>query len=279
MHHFIIWRGEEQERKVKMNEIEIFKNPEFGEIRTLTIDGEPWFVGKDVAERLGYERPTKAVQDHIDSEDKDEVPIQDSIGRMQKTPIINESGLYSLVLSSKLPTAKAFKRWVTSEVIPAIRKHGVYAVDKLLEDPDTLIAALNQLKEERARRKELETQVGVKDQQIAELQPKAGYYDLVLQCKDAMAISKIAKDFGLSAVALNKILHDAGVQYKQGDVWLLYQKYAGKGYTQTKTDLYADSNGVQHTKVRTCWTQKGRLFIYDLLKSRNILPLIERQTT
>lgn len=262
-----------------MNEIEIFKNPEFGEIRTLTIDGEPWFVGKDVAERLGYERPTKAVQDHIDSEDKDEVPIQDSIGRMQKTPIINESGLYSLVLSSKLSTAKQFKRWVTSEVIPAIRKHGVYAVDKLLEDPDTLIAALNQLKEERARRKELETQVGVKDQQIAELQPKAGYYDLVLQCKDAMAISKIAKDFGLSAVALNKILHDAGVQYKQGDVWLLYQKYAGKGYTQTKTDLYADSNGVQHTKVRTCWTQKGRLFIYDLLKSRNILPLIERQTT
>ena len=261
-----------------MNEIEIFKNPEFGEIRTLTIDGEPWFVGKDVAERLGYSNPRDALSKHADAEDKGVAKCDTPSGAQEMT-IINESGLYSLVLSSKLPTAKAFKRWVTSEVIPAIRKHGVYAVDKLLEDPDTLIAALNQLKEERARRKELETQVGVKDQQIAELQPKAGYYDLVLQCKDAMAISKIAKDFGLSAVALNKILHDAGVQYKQGDVWLLYQKYAGKGYTQTKTDLYADSNGVQHTKVRTCWTQKGRLFIYDLLKSRNILPLIERQTT
>lgn len=275
----------EKDAKELRNEIEIFKNPEFGEIRTLTIDGEPWFVGKDVAERLGYENPTKSIRDHVDEEDKkmgvqNVTPsVTDSLGRIQYPTWINESGLYSLVLSSKLPTAKAFKRWVTSEVIPAIRKHGVYAVDKLLEDPDTLIAALNQLKEERARRKELETQVGVKDQQIAELQPKAGYYDLVLQCKDAMAISKIAKDFGLSAVALNKILHDAGVQYKQGDVWLLYQKYAGKGYTQTKTDLYADSNGVQHTKVRTCWTQKGRLFIYDLLKSRNILPLIERQTT
>ena len=272
----------EKDAKELRNEIEIFKNPEFGEIRTLTIDGEPWFVGKDVAERLGYADTADALKKHVDAEDKNLVKP----GEMPtlKTSnfgayIINESGLYSLVLSSKLPTAKAFKRWVTSEVIPAIRKHGVYAVDKLLEDPDTLIAALNQLKEERARRKELETQVGVKDQQIAELQPKAGYYDLVLQCKDAMAISKIAKDFGLSAVALNKILHDAGVQYKQGDVWLLYQKYAGKGYTQTKTDLYADSNGVQHTKVRTCWTQKGRLFIYDLLKSRNILPLIERQTT
>lgn len=265
-----------------MNEIEIFKSPEFGEIRTLTIDGEPWFVGKDVAERLGYGNTKDALASHVDEEDK-RVILKSENATLdipnRGLTIINESGLYSLVLSSKLPTARAFKRWVTSEVIPAIRKHGVYAVDKLLEDPDTLIAALNQLKEERARRKELETQVGVKDQQIAELQPKAGYYDLVLQCKDAMAISKIAKDFGLSAVALNKILHDAGVQYKQGDVWLLYQKYAGKGYTQTKTDLYADSNGVQHTKVRTCWTQKGRLFIYDLLKSRNILPLIERQTT
>lgn len=271
----------EKDAKELRNEIEIFKNPEFGEIRTLTIDGEPWFVGKDVAERLGYgdgKSPANAIAKHVDPEDKGVTEMMTPGGRQEMT-IINESGLYSLVLSSKLPTARAFKRWVTSEVIPAIRKHGVYAVDKLLEDPDTLIAALNQLKEERARRKELETQVGVKDQQIAELQPKAGYYDLVLQCKDAMAISKIAKDFGLSAVALNKILHDAGVQYKQGDVWLLYQKYAGKGYTQTKTDLYADSNGVQHTKVRTCWTQKGRLFIYDLLKSRNILPLIERQTT
>lgn len=266
----------EKDAKELRNEIEIFKNPEFGEIRTLTIDGEPWFVGKDVAERLGYSNPRDALSKHADAEDKGVAKCDTPSGAQEMT-IINESGLYSLVLSSKLPTAKAFKRWVTSEVIPAIRKHGVYAVDKLLEDPDTLIAALNQLKEERARRKELETQVGVKDQQIAELQPKAGYYDLVLQCKDAMAISKIAKDFGLSAVALNKILHDAGVQYKQGDVWLLYQKYAGKGYTQTKTDLYADSNGVQHTKVRTCWTQKGRLFIYDLLKSRNILPLIERQ--
>lgn len=268
----------EKDAKELRNEIEIFKNPEFGEIRTLTIDGEPWFVGKDVAERLGYSNPRDALSKHADAEDKGVAKCDTPSGAQEMT-IINESGLYSLVLSSKLPTARAFKRWVTSEVIPAIRKHGVYAVDKLLEDPDTLIAALNQLKEERARRKELETQVGVKDQQIAELQPKAGYYDLVLQCKDAMAISKIAKDFGLSAVALNKILHDAGVQYKQGDVWLLYQKYAGKGYTQTKTDLYADSNGVQHTKVRTCWTQKGRLFIYDLLKSRNILPLIERQTT
>lgn len=126
-----------ENEKATGNELQIFDNPKFGEIRTLTIDGEPWFVGKDVAEILGYERPTKAIADHVDSEDKDEVPIQDSIGRMQKTPAINESGLYSLILSSKLPVAKDFKRWVTSEVLPAIRKTGTYSVpnkqDKSIE--------------------------------------------------------------------------------------------------------------------------------------------------
>ena len=111
-----------------MNEVMVFNNSEFGEIRTLTINNEPWFVGKDVAEVLGYVRPTKAIQDKVDTDDKDEVPIQDSIGRMQSTPIINESGLYGLILSSKLPTAKKFKRWVTSEVLPTIRKTGSYGV-------------------------------------------------------------------------------------------------------------------------------------------------------
>ena len=110
------------------NVLMIFITPEFGQVRTIEIGNEPWFVGKDVAEALGYERAAKAVQDHVDDDDKDAVPIQDSIGRMQKTPIINESGLYSLILSSKLPTAKAFKHWVTSEVIPSIRKTGSYTM-------------------------------------------------------------------------------------------------------------------------------------------------------
>lgn len=126
-------------------ELKIFKNTDFGEVRTVLINNEPYFVGKDVAEVLGYERPTKAVQDHVDQEDKDEVPIQDSIGRFQKTPIINESGLYSLILKSKLPTAKQFKRWVISEVLPTIRKHGVYVTDELLDNPDFLIDALQKL--------------------------------------------------------------------------------------------------------------------------------------
>lgn len=108
--------------------ITIFNNEEFGNVRTLTINGEPWFVGKDIAECLGYSRSTKAVSDHVDEEDIDGIPIQDSIGRMQNTPIINESGVYSLILSSKLEYAKKFKKWVTSEVLPSLRKTGTYTV-------------------------------------------------------------------------------------------------------------------------------------------------------
>ena len=108
--------------------ITTFNNEEFGNVRTLTINGEPWFVGKDIAECLGYSRSTKAVSDHVDEEDIDGIPIQDSIGRMQNTPIINESGVYSLILSSKLESAKKFKKWVTSEVLPSLRKTGTYTV-------------------------------------------------------------------------------------------------------------------------------------------------------
>lgn len=125
-----------------MSELQIFKNAEFGSVRTLTINDEPYFVGKDVAEILGYSNPRKAIIDHVDEEDKtDGVTIRDSIGREQTPVLINESGLYSLILSSKLPNAKKFKRWVTSEVLPAIRRYGIYAIDEVLNNPDMLIAA------------------------------------------------------------------------------------------------------------------------------------------
>lgn len=165
-----------------MNEIRIFKSEEFGEIRTVEIGGEPWFVGKDVAETLGYERPTKAVSDHVDGEDRDEVPIQDLIGRMQNTAIINESGLYSLILSSKLPSAKAFKRWVTSEVLPSIRKHGGYINGQAEMSPEELMAKALQVAQKTLE--EREARIGVLaaensaltvEKQI--LKPKADYFD------------------------------------------------------------------------------------------------------
>jgi len=262
-----------------MSELQIFKNAEFGSVRTIAIDGEPYFVGKDVADILGYANPRKAIIDHVDEEDKtDGVTIRDSIGREQNPVCINESGLYSLILSSKLPTAKKFKRWVTSEVLPAIRRHGIYAVDEVLNNPDMLIAALTELKEERARTKALMETVAVQNQQIVEMKPKASYYDVVLNCKDLVAISVIAKDYGWSANRMNQYLHEKGVQYKQGNkIWLLYQKYAEMGYTNTKTHSYPGSDGLMHTAVHTYWTQAGRLFIYGLLKADGILPTMEQE--
>lgn len=257
------------------SELTIFENAEFGSIRTVEMDGAPYFVGKDVAEVLAYNEPHKAIVRHIDEDDRMKHPITDITGRVQETWLINESGLYSLILSSKLPKAKEFKHWVTSEVLPAIRRHGMYAVDELIENPDLAIAALTALKEEREKTKQLTETVAVQSQQIAELQPKASYYDVVLNCKDLVSVSEIAKDYGKSARWLNEKLHEMRIQFKQGSIWLLYQKYAEKGYTSTKTQTFNGSDGMVHSKVHTYWTQKGRLFIYDLLKKAGILPEIE----
>ena len=256
--------------------IQVFESKEFGKVRTTEVNGQPYFVGKDVAEILGYTNPSKAIADHVDDEDKLNNETLSSLGQRGGW-LINESGLYSLILTSKLPKAKAFKRWVTSEVLPSIRKHGLYAVDEILANPDIAIKALQELKAEREKRKSLEGTVAVQNQQIAEMQPKVSYYDLILQCPDLMSITTIAKDYGYSAKRLNAYLHEQGIQFKQGGIWLLYQHYAEQGYTSTKTHNYAGEDGTQHAKPHTYWTQKGRLFLYDFLKARGILPLIERE--
>lgn len=260
-----------------MNSIKVW-NFEDNVVRTLEVDGKPFFVARDVAEVLGYAKPRNAVMVHVDDDDKKDAPIQGTLGGTQNMTIINESGLYSLILSSKLPNAKKFKKWVTSEVLPSIRKHGLYATEELINNPDIMIAAFTALKEEREKTKILNDTVAVQNQQIAELQPKASYYDVVLNCKDLVSTSIIAKDYGWSAKRMNKYLHERGVQYKQGKIWLLYQDYAECGYTSTKTYAYPGSNGEIHSKVQTYWTQQGRLFIYHLLKKYDILPVMERES-
>lgn len=261
-----------------MYDMKIYENPEFGVVRTFEIEGTPYFSGKDVADALGYANPQKALRDHVDEDDKtvnESFTVNGTMGIL-----INESGMYSLVLSSKLPNARKFKRWITNEVLPAIRRHGVYAVDELLENPDMLIAALTELKVEREHRKLLEHTVAVQNQQISEMKPKASYYDVVLNCNDLVAISTIAKDYGWSANRMNRYLYEKGVQFKQcNKIWLLYQKYAEKGYTSTKTHSYPGNDGTVHTRVHTYWTQQGRLFIYGLLKENGILPIMEREVS
>lgn len=185
-----------------MDEIQIFNNEEFGSVRSLIVDGEPYFVGKDVAEILGYSNPQKALRDHVDDEDRtvnESFTVNGTMGLL-----INESGLYSLILRSQLPSAKRFKKWVTSEVLPAIRKHGVFVMDDIINNTDALIEALQAFREERIRRRELEQENAVQRQQIGELSPKASYYDVVLQTPDLISISKIAKDYGKSAQWMNQ---------------------------------------------------------------------------
>lgn len=253
-------------------ELQVFNSAEFGSVRTTIVNGEIMFVGKDVTNILGYSNPSKALSDHVDEDDKLNNESLSSLGQRGGW-LINESGLYSLILSSKMPNAKKFKHWVTAEVLPAIRKNGMYAIDEILENPDLAIAALAKLKEEREKRKQLECQTRIQRQQIAEMQPKASYYDLILQNKNTVPITQIAKDYGMSGRKFNELLHELGVQYKFRKTWLLYQQYAECGYTQSRTYAIDDNRSVMHTY----WTQKGRLFLYDLLKNEGIYPLIEQE--
>lgn len=258
-----------------MNELQIFENKEFGKIRTVEINNEPYFVGKDVADILGYSNTRDALSKHIDDEDKLTSQIA-TAGQNRNVIVINESGLYSLILSSKLPTAKKFKRWVTSEVLPSIRKHGMYATDELIANPDIAIAAFQALKEEREQRQLLQFECNKQKQIIGELKPKADYTDIILQSKSLVTVTQIAKDYGMSGTAMNEMLHRYGIQYKQSGQWLLYSKYHNNGFTHSETVTITHSDGRTGTVMNTKWTQKGRLFIYNLLKSYGILPVIER---
>lgn len=261
-----------------MNNIQVFNNPEFGDIRTVEIDGEPWFVGKDVADNLGYQNGSRDINRHVDEEDRQNYQ-NGTFESNRGLTIINESGLYSLILSSKLPSARRFKHWVTSEVLPAIRKHGIYATedvtDKILNNPEFGIELLTKYKEERDKRRFLSEQVLTQQKLIAELQPKADYVNQILKSTSSVKTTQIAKDYGMSARAFNKLLHELGIQYKVGDQWVLYAKYQACGYVRSVTYEYRHRDGRLDVKMCTEWTQKGRLFLYETLKKEGYLPLME----
>ncbi|HBM5886522.1 TPA: phage antirepressor [Enterococcus faecium] len=254
-----------------MNTPQIF-NFEQNEVRTVLVNDEPYFVGKDVAEILGYSKPRNAISTHVDEEDKQDAPIQGGLGGKQKMTIINESGLYSLILKSKLPSAKKFKRWVTSEVLPAIRKHGGYLtpekVEEALLNPDTIIQLATQLKEERTGRL-------IAEQKIAEYEPKISYLDSILSSTDSVTISQIAADYGMSPQQMNKLLHKLGVQKKVGNQWLLCKKHMNQGHTKSHTTEIPKADGGTKIVMNTKWTQKGRLFIYELLKKEGYYPQMD----
>lgn len=258
-------------------DLQTFNHDAFGMVRTTTDEnGQILFCGRDVATALGYENPGKAIRMHCRQDGGPKrYPIIDALGRIQDAIFITEGDLYRLIVFSHLPAAQRFETWVMEEVLPSIRKYSMYAKGELLANPDILLAMAQQLVADKRQIQELETRTLVQAQQLAEAAPKVIYYEHVLQTKGTMPITVIAKDYGLSGTALNRILHEEGAQFKQSGVWVLYAKYQDKGYTSTKTHLVGDE-GSQKSYVHTYWTQAGRLFIYDVLKNRRgILLLIE----
>ena len=235
-----------------------FRHLEFGAIRTISNEqGEPMFCGKDVAEALGYKKPENAVAKHVDNEDKTTTLIQGS-GSNYKTQaiFINESGLYALILSSKLESAKRFKRWVTSEVLPAIRKQGGYLIAKKGEsDKDVMKRAMEIVKMTLAKREE----------QIAKLKPKAEYADSVLDSINCITTTQLAKELGMSAQELNRRLCEMRIQYWQSGQYMLYAEFARQGFTKSRTRRHVCKHGIVITEMYLVWTERGRNFIHQLL--------------
>nr|DAY58283.1 MAG TPA: repressor domain protein [Caudoviricetes sp.] len=236
-------------------------NFEKNEVRAFLVNDEPYFVGKDVASVLGYSNTPKAIRDHVDEEDK----TQNESFTVNGTALmlINESGLYSLILKSKLPNARKFKRWVTSEVLPTIRKTGSYT-----NVPQSFAQALRLAAD-------LEEKNQLLEQQIAEYEPKISYLDMILSSTDTVATSQIAADYGMSAIALNKLLNELGVQHKVSGQWILYRKHMNQGYTKSHTSEIPKADGGVKVVMNTKWTQKGRVFIYNLLTAEGYYPQMD----
>ena len=269
-------------------QLQIFKNPNFGQVRVVNINGEAWLVGKDVADVLGYAEPRSVISKKVDAEDKGVAKMETPSG-IQEMTIINESGFYSLVLSSKLPNAKKFRRWVTSEVLPSIRKHGGYVAGQEQMTPELILAnaikvansVIDEHKKKLAEAEEknfkLEHEVVGLNKKISELKPKADYVDRILKSTSLVTTTQIAKDYGMGAPSFNKKLKELKVQHKVGGQWVLTYKYQGKGYASSETIDIELEDGRIKTVMQTKWTQKGRLFIYELLKQDGIFPQIEME--
>ncbi|ANS45840.1 DNA-binding protein [Bacillus thuringiensis] len=263
-----------------MNQFQTFSHHMFGNLDILIMEGKEYFPGTDVAKVLGYSNPHKAIRDHCKQEGVNETLVPTNSGKQVKK-FINEPNLYRLIVKSKLPQAEQFEKWVFEEVLPSIRKHGAYmtppTINALLQDPDLLIGLASQLKHEHQARQVAEQKNLMLTQQVAENASKITYLDQILQSKDTVTVSQIAADYGLSAVRLNKILKDEKVQYKVNNQWLLYAKHQNKGYTKSQTIDVTHSDGSKSIKMNTRWTQKGRLFIHDMLTKRGIIPEMDKE--
>ena len=248
--------------------IRTFKNEQFGRIRTMVDEkGEPWFVGTDVAKMLGYNQSDKAILRHTDEDDRMKCTVTDNLGRGQNTFVINESGLYSLILASKLPQAKAFKHWVTAEVLPQIRQTGGYIPLKdkdgrELSDLEIMCRAMMIMKKS----------IEQKEQLIANLQPKADYVDEVLDSVDCLTMTQVAKGLGMTVHDLTTRLLQDSIIYEQSGQYMLYAPYARKGLAATRTHTHRDLFGTVHTHTYLVWTEKGKKFVTEHINGPSPSP-------
>lgn len=269
-----------------MNEIQIFNSPQFGEIRTATDDNnEPLFCAADVCKALGYVNGRDAISKHVDDPDVAKRDAWVTTGtkadgseakRQTLMTFVNESGLYSLIFGSKLESAKQFKRWVTSEVLPEIRKNGGYIRGNVDETPEELMARALAVAKQTLERVERERQqlantnetqriqLGIQDAEIRKAAPKVEYYDKVMQSNCTMTTTQIANGLGMPCHRLNKLLRDAGIQYKQSGQWLLRSPYTDFGLHAVRTQTYTHADGSIGTSQYTVWNERGKRFISAL---------------
>lgn len=257
------------------NEVQVFDN-----LKVKQENGQVMFDAESAAIGLGIVSRAKGYTNIRWSRVNDYLDSAKSGRKIQKGDFITEPQFYKLAIKANNETAERFQDWVTSEVLPSIRQHGAYLTDQKIEEvltnPDTIIRLATELKEERQAKLVLKQQNSVLLQQNNELKPKADYTDLILSNKTLVTITFIAKDYGMSGSAMNKLLHDLGVQYSQSGVWLLYAKHQTKGWTQSETTEVVKKDGSKKLVMNTKWTQKGRLGLYELLKDNGYLPLIEQ---
>jgi prophage antirepressor-like protein len=249
-------------------QIKIFKNSRFGEVRVTEIEGKTYFVGSDVAKSLGYQNTSKALSDHCKGVTKRYILTN---GGMQEMNVIPEGDIYRLAAKSELPGAEEFESWIFDEVLPSIRRMGGYMVTREADTPELIMARALQIAQITIENHKQRVQIleGEKEHLITEvkqLAPKAEYTDKVLQSTSTYTMTQVAKEVGMSAIALEKKLHDAGVMFKQSGRWMLYVKYQDKGYTKTRTHQYTHCDGTTGTNTITVWTEKGRAFVHHLTK-------------
>ena len=252
--------------------IQLFKNPQFGEVRVAELNNEPVFCLADLCKILDL--TPKGVKQRLSDEVISNYPIIDSLGRNQNALFVNEDGLYDVILDSRKPEAKQFRKWVTGEVLPAIRKSGGYMIEKEESPEETMSRALLIAQDTMLRQKQrldmLQAQNNLQSTQLQIVAPKVEYYDSVLQSSSVYVADQIAKELGMTAVSMNKKLCALGILMKRNSQWVLSAKHCNSGLTKTKTHQYTKTDGSVGTNCITVWTEKGRKFLFELKENGKI---------